>query len=107
MFVKKRIKKQKKYNLLIFCIVCKRKIGIIAERHAETYKGATEEEGLKLSYKNRLNSHPLKIMETATVPKNTPISFHVIAFLSMVASGSERPTTAIMKAMEVPSATPF
>ena len=44
MFVKKRIKKQKKYNLLIFSIVCKRKIGIIAERHAETYKGATEEE---------------------------------------------------------------
>lgn len=35
------------------------------------------------------------------------ISRHVIAFLSIVASGSESPTTAIMKARAVPSGTPL
>ena len=38
-------------------------------------------------------------MKKATVPKNIAISRHVITFFSKVASGSERPTTAIMKAV--------
>lgn len=45
-------------------------------------------------------------MKKATVPKNIAISRHVITFFSKVASGSERPTTAIMKAMAVPIGIP-
>ena len=36
-----------------------------------------------------------------------PINRHVITFLSIVASGIERPITAIIKAMAVPSGMPF
>lgn len=46
-------------------------------------------------------------MKNVTVPKNMPISLHVITFLSSVASGKERPTTAIMKAIAVPMGMPF
>ena len=46
-------------------------------------------------------------MKKATVPKNIAISRHVITFFSKVASGSERPTTAIMKAMAVPIGIPL
>lgn len=54
-----------------------------------------------------LNTHPLRMMNNVTVPKKMPMSFQVITFLSMVASGSDRPTTAIMKDNAVPNATPF
>lgn len=47
------------------------------------------------------------MMNSVMVPKNTPMSFQVITFLSIVVSGSDKPTTAIMKAMAVPRATPF
>ena len=46
-------------------------------------------------------------MKKATVPKNIAISRHVITFFSKVASGSESPTTAIMKAMAVPIGIPL
>ncbi len=42
-----------------------------------------------------------------TVPKNIPISFHVITFFSKVASGKDSPTTAIIKASAVPIDIPF
>jgi hypothetical protein len=35
------------------------------------------------------------------------MSFHCITFLSKVASGNDKPTTAIIKAMAVPIGTPF
>ena len=47
------------------------------------------------------------MINSVIVPKKMPISFHVITFLSSVASGSESPTTAIIKAMAVPSGTPL
>ena len=47
------------------------------------------------------------IMNSVMVPKNIPISFQVITFLSIVISGSESPTTAIIKAIAVPIGTPF
>ena len=43
----------------------------------------------------------------ATVPKNIPMSFQVITFLSNIASGSESPTTPIIKASAVPNGMPF
>lgn len=46
-------------------------------------------------------------MKKATVPKNIAISRHVITFFSKVASGSESPTTAIMKAIAVPIGIPL
>ena len=42
-----------------------------------------------------------------TVPKKIPIKRHVITFLRSVASGSDSPTTAIIKARAVPIGTPF
>ncbi len=51
--------------------------------------------------------YPEIIMNRATVPKNIAISLHVIAFLSIVASGNDKPTTDIMNAMAVPSGTPL
>ena len=47
------------------------------------------------------------MMNKATVPNKIPISFHVITFLSIVASGSESPRTDIMNDIAVPKATPF
>ena len=47
------------------------------------------------------------MMNKATVPKKIPISFHVITFLSIVASGSESPTTYIMNDIAVPKCYPF
>ncbi len=41
------------------------------------------------------------------IPKNIPMSFHVITFLSIVASGNDNPTIAIMKAMAVPMEIPL
>lgn len=59
------------------------------------------------SYRIALNTHPLRTISSVTAPKKIPMSFQVITFLSIVASGSERPTTAIMNEMAVPRATPF
>lgn len=47
------------------------------------------------------------MMKNVTVPKNIPISLHVITFFSRVASGKDRPTTAIMKAIAVPIGIPL
>ena len=47
------------------------------------------------------------MMNNAMVPKKMPMSFMFITFLSMVASGKERPTTDIMNAKAVPNATPL
>lgn len=41
-------------------------------------------------------------MKNATVPKNMIISLHDITFFNIVASGSESPTTDIIKAITVP-----
>ncbi len=46
-------------------------------------------------------------MNMVITPKNIPISFHVITFFNNVASGNERPTTAIMNASAVPTGIPF
>ena len=47
------------------------------------------------------------MMKRVTVAKNIEMSRHVITFFNNVASGSERPTTAIMKAIAVPRGMPF
>lgn len=41
------------------------------------------------------------------VPKKIPMSRHVMTFFSNVASGNDKPTTAIMKAMAVPRGIPL
>lgn len=46
-------------------------------------------------------------MKKATVPKKIPIRRQVITFLSNVASGSDSPTTAIIKAIAVPIGIPL
>ena len=46
-------------------------------------------------------------MQVATTPKKMTINFHVITFLSIVASGMDKPTTAIINAMAVPMGIPF
>lgn len=47
------------------------------------------------------------MMAKVIVPKKMPMSFMFITFFSMVVSGSDRPTTDIMKAMAVPRLTPL
>ena len=47
------------------------------------------------------------MIQRATTAKNIPTSFHVITFLRRVASGMERPTTPIMKAIAVPIGIPL
>lgn len=42
------------------------------------------------------------MINSVTVAKNTAISRHVITFFRRVASGSDKPTTAIIKAIAVP-----
>ena len=56
---------------------------------------------------SQLKIQPLMMINIVTVPKNMAISFHVITFLSIVASGNDRPTTAIIKAMAVPRGMPL
>ena len=46
-------------------------------------------------------------MNNDIVPKNIPISFRVITFFNIVASGKDNPTTAIMNAIGVPNGTPL
>ena len=47
------------------------------------------------------------MINIVTVPKNMAISFYVITFFSIVASDSDRPTTAIIKAMAVSRGMPL
>lgn len=47
------------------------------------------------------------MINSVTVAKNTAISRHVITFFRRVASGSDKPTTAIIKAIAVPKGIPF
>ena len=47
------------------------------------------------------------IIKTVTTEKKMAINFQVITFLSMVASGNDKPTTPIIKAIAVPNETPF
>ena len=54
-----------------------------------------------------LKRKPDKMIKSAVVPKNMHRSFQFITFLSSVASGSDRPTTAIMNAIAVPIGMPF
>ena len=54
-----------------------------------------------------LNRKPERMMKRATVEKKIRMRRHVMAFFSMVASGSDSPTTDIMKAMAVPKGMPF
>lgn len=58
-------------------------------------------------YKIKLNNHPLTMMKKAVTPKKMAMNFHVITFFRSMASGNERPMTAIMKAMAASMATPF
>ena len=46
-------------------------------------------------------------MKNATVPKKMPMRRQLITFLSSVASGNDRPTTPIIKAMAVPIGIPL
>ena len=46
-------------------------------------------------------------MKNATVPKKIPMRRQLMTFLSSVASGSDRPTTPIIKAMAVPIGIPL
>ena len=47
------------------------------------------------------------MIKRATVTKNIPIIFMLITFLSKVASGNDKPTVAIIKAIAVPIGTPL
>ena len=47
------------------------------------------------------------IIKTVTTEKKMAINFQVITFFNSVASGIERPTVAIIKAIAVPIGTPF
>ena len=42
------------------------------------------------------------IIHTVTTPKKIPINLKVITFFNNIASGNERPTTPIIKAIAVP-----
>ena len=54
-----------------------------------------------------MNTYPDIIIQSATTAKNIPISLNDITFFKSIASGSERPTTAIINAMAVPKGIPF
>ena len=46
-------------------------------------------------------------MQIATTAKKMAMSFHVITFFSSIASGMDKPTTAIINAMAMPIGIPF
>ena len=54
----------------------------------------------------RLNIYPEMMMQTTTTPKKMAMSFKVITFFKSIASGKERPTTPIIKAIAVPNGIP-
>ena len=47
------------------------------------------------------------MMQSVTTPKKIPISFKVITFFKSIASGRDKPTTPIIKAIAVPKGIPF
>ena len=55
----------------------------------------------------RLNRYPEMMMQSVTTLKKIAMSFKVITFFRSIASGKERPTTAIIKAIAVPNGIPF
>ena len=57
-------------------------------------------------YSRILKIYPEKIIQTVTTPKNMKINFILITFLSKVASGIDKPTTAIINARDVPKGIP-
>jgi len=54
-----------------------------------------------------LNTYPEKMMQSVTTPKKMAISFKVITFFKSMASGNDKPTTPIIKAIAVPKGIPF
>ena len=91
-------------SLLIFCTTFVPRICYSAN-YQIVLKSASE----NTSHNQRiiLNKYPEIIIHTVTTEKNIPTSFQVITFLSNVASGMDRPTTPIIKAMAVPIGMPF
>lgn len=59
------------------------------------------------TYKSQLNKYPDRTIKAATVPKKMPMRRQVMTFFSKVASGRDKPTTAIIKAMAVPNGMPL
>ena len=47
------------------------------------------------------------IIHNVTTPKKIPTSLNVITFFKSMASGKDKPTTPIIKAMAVPNGIPF
>lgn len=54
-----------------------------------------------------LNKYPERMMQSVTTLKKMAMSLKVITFLSSIASGKERPTTPIIKAIAVPNGIPL
>ena len=47
------------------------------------------------------------IIHTVTTPKKIPINLKLITFFKSIASGNDKPTTPIIKAIAVPKGIPF
>ena len=60
-----------------------------------------------LPYRRRLNRYPDKTIKRLTTPKKIPTRRQVITFFNRIASGRDKPTTAIIKAMAVPKGIPL
>ena len=54
-----------------------------------------------------LNKYPEMMMQSVTTPKKMAMSFIVITFFNSIASGKERPTIPIIKAIAVPNGIPL
>ena len=58
-------------------------------------------------YNMMLNKYPDIIIQSVTTPKNMAMSFRVITFFKSIASGNDKPTTPIIKAIAVPNGIPL
>ena len=58
-------------------------------------------------YNMMLNKYPEIIMQSVTTPKKIAMSFNVITFFRSIASGNDKPTTPIIKAIAVPNGIPL
>ena len=54
-----------------------------------------------------LNKYPEIMIQSVTTPKKIAISLKVITFFKSIASGNDKPTTAIIKEIAVPKGIPF
>lgn len=54
-----------------------------------------------------LNKYPDMMIQSVTTPKKMAMSFKVITFFKSMASGNDRPTTPIIKAIAVPNGIPL